>query len=376
MGTLVPKYGMAFILAIIVSTEIFASGDTAREDQVVNHSPNPQYDLLQKKLQQLYDIQDKGGWSKIIATQKFYLKGQTAPAIKQIKERLAVSGDFISKDTSAVFTNELVTAVQKAQKRFGFRQNGVVDALLIKELNVPVEDRIQQVLINMQRLQTISTSPGTRLIANIPEYKLHVYEGDQQVFEMDIVVGSESHQTAMFNDEMTNIVFSPYWNVPPSIVENEILPATKRNKNYLRNNGYEITGYENGLPVIRQKPGTQNSLGQVKFVFPNDHGIYFHDTPAKGLFEYSKRTFSHGCIRLSEPAKLAQYLLRNSPGWTMDKIKKAMDSGNEQWVKLPTSVAVSLTYFTAWVDDEGLLQLRQDIYGLDKKTNVDRVVSR
>lgn len=252
----------------------------------------------------------------------------------------------------------------------------MVDALLIKQLNIPVEDRIQQLLLNMQRFKNASpTNSGTRLVVNIPEYKLHVYEGQQEVFNMDIVVGTEEHKTVMFNDEMTNIVFSPYWNVPESIVENEILPAMNRNKSYLRNNGYEITGYENGLPVIRQKPGPQNSLGQVKFVFPNEHGIYFHDTPAKGLFQYPKRTFSHGCIRLAEPTKLAEYLLRNSHGWTAEKIKKTMDSGKEQSVKLPKPVAVTITYYTAWVDDEGLLQLRQDIYGLDKGT-VNNVASR
>jgi len=223
-------------------------------------------------------------------------------------------------------------------------------------------------LINMQRLQSSPASaPGIKLVANIPEYKLHVYQGNDEVFDMDIVVGAETHQTEVFNDEMTYIVFSPYWNVPSSIVENEILPAMEANKNYLRNNGYEITGYENGLPVIRQKPGPHNSLGQVKFVFPNDKGIYFHDTPAKALFQYPKRTFSHGCIRLAQPARLAAYLLKSDKKWTPEKIRKAMNLGVEQAVKLPQPVAVSLTYFTAWVDNEGQLQLREDIYGLDKK---------
>ena len=375
MGTFIRIKGIVFLFGLFISANSFAfNRDTLRKDAVSNSS-NPQYERLQNALQHLYEIQKKGGWPKIIATQKFYLKGQTSPAIKQIKQRLIVSGDLISKDTSSFFTNDLVTAVQKVQKRFGYKQNGVVDALLIKQLNVPVEDRIQQLLANMQRLQTINETTGTKLVVNIPEYKLHVYEGPQQIFEMDIVVGSEEHKTVMFNDEMTNIVFSPYWNVPQSIVENELLPAMNRNKNYLQNNGYEITGYENGLPVIRQKPGPQNSLGQIKFVFPNEHGIYFHDTPAKGLFEYPKRTFSHGCIRLSQPVKLAEYLLKNSPGWTLDKIKKAMNSGKEQWLKLPKPVAVSIVYYTAWVDDEGLLQLRQDIYGLDKSA-ADKVASR
>jgi murein L,D-transpeptidase YcbB/YkuD len=376
MGTLIRINGIILLLSLSASINSFAfDKDTLRRDGM-NHPANGQYEKLQNALGRLYEIQRKGGWPKINATQKFYLKTQNAPAIKQIKERLRITGEFNSKDTSSIFTEELVTAVQRVQKRFGYKQNGVVDALLIKQLNVPVEDRIQQVLLNMQRFKNNSAAnTGTLLIVNIPEYKLHVYEGTDHVFDMDIVVGSEKNQTVTFNDEMTDIVFSPYWNVPPSIVTNEILPAMKRNKNYLRNNGYEITGYENGLPVIRQKPGKQNSLGQVKFIFPNEYGIYLHDTPAKGLFEYPKRTFSHGCIRLAEPEKLARYLLRNIPGWTNDKIKKAMNSGREQWVKLLHPVSVSLSYYTAWVDEENLLQLRRDIYGLDKKL-INNVASR
>jgi murein L,D-transpeptidase YcbB/YkuD len=371
MGTLIRINGIAIVLFLAIAVNSFAAnnGDTTvKGKSAPKTSVNPEYERLQKALERLIEIQSQGGWQKIKNTQKFYQKGQSAPAVRQIKERLKATGEFASKDTSSVFTDELVTAVQKIQKRLGLKQNGVVDALLIKELNIPIEVRVQQVQLNMERLRSAPTvTSGTRLVVNIPEYKLHVYEGSEHIFDMDIVVGSEDNQTVTFNDEMTNIVFSPYWNVPPSIVQNEILPAMKRNKNYLRNNGYEITGYENGLPKIRQRPGPGNSLGQVKFVFPNEHGIYLHDTPAKGLFQYPKRTFSHGCIRLAEPAKLAQYLLKNVPGWTTEKVEKAMKAGTEQWVKLPAPVSVSLTYVTAWVDQEGLLQLRQDIYGLDKK---------
>lgn len=378
MGTLIRIYGIACAISLLVSINSSAANNrdtTVKGQSAGNTSPNPQYERLQKQVQRLYDIQQKGGWPKINGIQKFYQEGQTAPAIKQIKERLRMTGEFDSKDTTSVFTDELVVAVQKFQKRLGYNQNGVVDALLLKQMNIPVEVRIQQLLVNMERFRKTSSATGTRLVVNIPEYKLHVYEGDEHVFDMDIVVGSEKTQTVTFNDEMTNIVFSPYWNVPSSIVRNEILPAMRKNKNYLRNNGYEITGYENGLPKIRQRPGVGNSLGQVKFVFPNEHGIYLHDTPAKSLFQYPKRTFSHGCIRLAEPAKLAQYLLRNAPGWTIEKIEKAMNAGDEQWVKLPVPVSVSLTYVTAWVDNEGLLQLRQDIYGLDKR-EANKVATR
>jgi murein L,D-transpeptidase YcbB/YkuD len=377
MGTLIRINGMALVISLILSINSFAGANDAVCGGIIADKPgNPQYEKLQDALQRLYDIQRKGGWPKIIASQKYYLKGQSSPAISQIKQRLRISGDFRSDESGPLFTDELVAGVQRVQKRFGFRQNGVVDALLIRQLNVPVEDRIQQLQLNIERFKNTSVNNGeTRLVVNIPEYKLHVYEGTKEVFNMDIVVGSEEHKTVTFDDQMTNIVFSPYWNLPTSIVENEILPAMNADKNYLRNHGYEITGYEDGLPVIRQKPGPNNSLGQVKFVFPNEHGIYFHDTPAKGLFQYPKRTFSHGCIRLSDPAKLAHYLLRNSPVWTEERIKTAMKSGKEQSVKLPHPVSVSISYYTAWVDDHGELQLRQDIYGIDKQ-EMNGVASR
>ncbi|MFL5809392.1 MAG: L,D-transpeptidase family protein, partial [Flavisolibacter sp.] len=257
-------------------------------------------------------------------------------------------------------------AVMRLQKQFGHRVNGVVDALLIKELNVPLEQRIEQLQVNMNRYNALTQVPeGTWLVANIPEFKLHVYEGKQEVFEMDIVVGKESSKTVIFNDEIQYIVFSPSWNVPPGIIQNEMLPAMRSDPGYLRRNGYVQTGTENGLPVIKQLPGPNNSLGKVKFVFPNNHNIYFHDTPAKSLFQFQQRAFSHGCIRLSEPGKLAAYILRNTQ-WSEDRIQKAMDSGKEQFVSLQTPVAISITYFTAWVDETGLVHFRDDIYGLDK----------
>ncbi|HEY0040240.1 MAG TPA: L,D-transpeptidase family protein, partial [Flavisolibacter sp.] len=163
---------------------------------------------------------------------------------------------------------------------------------------------------------------------------------------------------------------------PQSIVQNEILPAMRRNRRYLANNGYEQTGTENGLPVIRQKPGSNNSLGLVKFLFPNDHAIYFHDTPAKTMFNNRIRAYSHGCVRLAEPAKLAEYLLANEPSWTPTKISDAMNSGKEQWVKLSAPVPVSIIYLTAWVDNEGVLNFRDDVYEMDKGLPVAGVGSR
>lgn len=325
-----------------------------------------QANLLQNELNRLEQIRAAGGWKKITVPKKFYQKGESGLAIKEIKDRLRVAGDFPSRDTSRIFDNDLVQAVKRAQRRFGLKENGVVDIPLVRQLNVPVEKRIDQLMVNMERLRTLpSSTGGTRLVANIPEYKLYVYEGDRVVFDMDIVVGKQENKTVIFNDEMKHIVFSPTWHVPPSIVKNEILPAMNRNRDYLWRNGYVQTGTEGGLPVIKQLPGSKNALGKVKFVFPNAHNIYFHDTQAKSLFNLNKRAFSHGCIRLAEPEKLAVYLLRNAAGWSPEKIRRAMDSGKEQFVALPAPVPVALAYFTAWVDDSGLLHFREDIYGHD-----------
>lgn len=365
MGTKIRNKAIILLLGIFSTTLAFSKP---------NDGP-PKPELLQKAIERYQEIQKNGGWPKIKATKKFYQKGQTDPAVITLKQRLRATGDFTSNNTTSIFTEELATAVKKVQLRFGFKENGVVDAQLIKELNVPVEARLSQLEVNLQRLQNSPVAgSGTRLVANIPEFKLHVYEGDQEAFSMNIVIGSESNKTVIFNDEMTHIVFSPYWNVPPSIVESEILPAMRKNRNYLRRNGYEQTGTENGLPVIRQKPGPRNSLGLVKFVFPNNHNIYFHDTPAKSLFEVRKRTFSHGCIRLAEPRKLAEYLLKNDPGWSSSSIDAAMNGGKEQWVKLEVPVAVSLTYYTAWADGEGNVHFREDVYGYDKNGG-DRVAT-
>jgi murein L,D-transpeptidase YcbB/YkuD len=194
-----------------------------------------------------------------------------------------------------------------------------------------------------------------------------MYDGKNTVFSMPVVVGKEGHNTTLFSDMLTTIVFSPYWNIPQSIVKNEIIPEMEKDNNYLASNDMEITGENNGLPEVRQKPGPKNSLGKVKFLFPNSFNIYFHDTPAKGLFEKDMRAYSHGCIRLSDPEKMANYLLKDNSKWTPEKINEAMNSGNEQYVKLKNPVPVFITYYTAWVDDNGTLHFRDDIYGHDKE---------
>jgi murein L,D-transpeptidase YcbB/YkuD len=205
------------------------------------------------------------------------------------------------------------------------------------------------------------------LAVNIPEFKLHVYHADSLLWSCNVVVGKDVHKTVVFSGEVKYVVFSPYWNVPTSIVKNEIMPAMARNSNYISRNNMEITGYHGNVPIVRQKPGPTNSLGLVKFLFPNSHSIYLHDSPAKSLFDQSSRAFSHGCIRVQEPLKLAEFLLKDEPEWDENSITQAMNRGVERTVTLKKEVPVFITYFTAFVDRAGKINFRKDIYDRDER---------
>ena len=329
---------------------------------------NSAYKLLKEELKKYYDIAKKGGWQPIATDSKTLKEGASSPTVLAIKKRLFLTGDLATVDTSLNFSDTLTGAVKKFQKRYGYTPNGIVTSTLIKDMNVPVEKRLQQILINMGRMRWMPNAPsGEMILVNIPEFVLHVLDGNKKVFDMIVVVGKEGHNTMMFTGDLNQIVFSPYWNIPRSIVEKEIMPAMQKNPQYISTHNMEVVSNSGSLPVVRQKPGPKNSLGKVKFLFPNSFDIYFHDTPAKSLFNQDKRAYSHGCIRLSDPEKMANYLLRNNSEWTASKINEAMNSGEEKYVKLKKAVPVFITYYTAWVAEDGMLNFRDDIYGHDKK---------
>jgi murein L,D-transpeptidase YcbB/YkuD len=273
-----------------------------------------------------------------------------------------LSRDLSGNDTSQVFDDTLELAVQRFQQRHGYKTDGVITTGLVKEMNIPAEWRLMQILLNMDRMRWMPQKPsGNLIIVNIPEFMLHVYDGKQQLFEMPVVVGKEGNNTMMFNGDLSQVIFSPYWNIPASIAKKEILPALARNPHYLENKNMEMEGNQ-----IRQKPGPGNALGKVKFVFPNSFSMYFHDTPSKSLFNENKRAFSHGCIRLSQPQKMAEWLLRDNPEWTTEKIVEAMNAGKEKAVTLKNRVPVFIIYYTSWVDEKGLLNFRGDVYAHDQ----------
>jgi len=330
---------------------------------------NKAFYALRNEVFRYRTIQQKGGWA-VVAGKGKWKAGDNNSSITSIKMRLQSSDDYDKTDTSSLFTKALEDAIKKVEVGYGLKADGKTDDALIKQLNIPVGERIKQMLINLERMKWMPEAPSNYLLANIPEYRLHVVENGKQVMAMNIVVGRAANRSVIFSDELKFVVFSPYWNIPRNIVRNEIVPGMNHSKNYLARKNMEVTGYSGGLPVVRQKPGGANALGKVKFIFPNSYNIYFHDTPSKSLFNRQERAFSHGCIRLQQPFDLAVYLLRNQPEWTNEKIKAAMNSSKEKWVTLDKVVPVFITYFSSWVDADGLLHFADDIYGHDKRLAV------
>lgn len=323
-----------------------------------------QYDLLKTELTKYKNLQKVyPDWSIIPSPKtKLELNDSAAP-IQQIRERLYLLSDLPENNSSMIFDSSLETGIIGFQKRHGLAEDGVVGPQFMSEINYPLEKRIEQIIVNMERARWVPVRLNDKyMVVNIPEFKLHVYDHDNLTFSMNVVVGKDQHKTVIFNGQIKFVVFSPYWNIPNSIVKNEILPALRRNPGYLYQHNMER--YRGGF---RQKPGPDNSLGLVKFLFPNSHNIYLHDTPAKSLFQENDRAFSHGCIRLAEPKKLAMYLLQNDTAWNDQTITEAMHSGDEKYVTLAKPVPVFIAYFTTWVDRRGMLNFRNDIYKRDER---------
>ncbi len=361
LGWFIPKKKVDF-------TKLLDSVIIARGKAEDRYLPlNKQYKLLQEALAKYYKIQKNNSWDSIAEPKRKYKPGDSSIAIAQIKQRLFILGDMPQQDTTKQYDTTLTEAVRSFQHRMGLKENGIINTGTMKELNYPINKRIKQILINLERVRWMpAESDSHYILINIPEFKLYVYDNGQLQFDMNVIVGKEGTSTVIFTTNLKYIVFSPYWNVPSSIVKKEILHAIDSSANYLEEQNMEITGYNNdGEPVIRQKPGEKNSLGLIKFLFPNNFNIYLHDTPFKDLFSKQSRNFSHGCIRLEDATKMALYLLRDEPSYTYEKVDSLMHLDHEKWVTLKNPIRVSITYFTVWVDSDGKLNFRKDIYDHD-----------
>jgi murein L,D-transpeptidase YcbB/YkuD len=345
---------------------------------------NPQYKSLRKVLADYKEMAARGAWPVVPPSLKLK-PGQRSPQIGALAARLAASGDYHGRvpasGESGVYATELQEGVKRFQRRHGLTDDGIVSAAVVAEMNVPLQSRIAQIQLNLERWRWLPRDLGQRyILVNIPEYRLEVWQGNRVPLTMRVVVGKQDTPTPIFNDEMTYLVFSPYWNVPPDIAKGETLPETLKDPGFLERTNMEVID-TSGRPVdpstidledptqyrFRQRPGQDNSLGLVKFMFPNQFNVYLHDTPSDSLFARASRSFSHGCVRVEEPMALAQYVLGDQPEWTKERIDEAMHAQEERTVKLRAAIPVYLGYWTARVSGDGVMQFRKDVYGIDAR---------
>lgn len=325
-----------------------------------------QYYLLKKQLKKYRQIEKKGGWDsiKLPLGVKTLKMGDSLPAIAQVRQRLFLDGFLKSNSQSLRYDAPLGNAVVRFKKTRGIDGDKMLYGSTLNYLSTPVSSLIKTLVVNMERCRWISKdiSKATELIAiNIPSYQLTYFKKGKIVLQSNVVVGKTLNKTVVFSAPMKYIVFSPYWNVPTSIIQKEILPAIAKDPNYLATHDME---WNEGN--VRQKPGVKNSLGLVKFLFPNSNAIYLHDTPSKYLFSREKRAFSHGCIRVAKPAELAYKIMEDNPNWNPEKIDQAMHSGKETWYALKNKIPVYIGYFTAWEDNDEILYFYDDVYNRDE----------
>jgi len=355
----------------------------ANNGQAIQEPVNIFYVQLKQKLKQYRQIQKEGGLPTIFSNKKLLKQGDIDSCILTIKQSLFLTGDLLVNNTTYLFDDSLTNSVKHYQRRMGLTETGKINILFIAEMNKSIDFRIQQIMVNMERLRWMPVKmESDYLFINIPEYKLHVYQNGTTDWSMIVVVGKNATQTSIFKGNISEVVLNPYWNVPTSIVNKEVLEHLKNNKSYIAQNHMEVRSgskvinpysvnwhqYQHAIPyTVRQKPGNYNSLGKIKFLFPNSFNIYLHDTPSKDLFGENKRAFSHGCIRIAEPLKLAYYLTQHNVVWPTSRIDSVLNTDKETSISIQHKMPVYITYFTAWVDTEGQLNFRNDIYHLDER---------
>jgi L,D-transpeptidase YcbB len=348
----------------------------------------PGYAALKRALARMRAAAADGGWPAVPEGGALR-PGDRDPRVAALRERLVASGEAAAEPAAEpdLYDPVLAAAVEAFQALHGLDADGVVGEKTLVALNVPAEARAQQILVNLERWRWLPTDLGARyLLLNIAGFDLQAVAGEQVELEMPIIVGKSYTKTPVFSGRITYLVLNPYWNVPPKIARGEILPKVQKDPDYLAREGIRVFSdwspeaaaidpaevdwrslEARGLGYFfRQDPGPKNALGRIKFMFPNEFGVYLHDTPEKALFDRASRTFSHGCIRLSHPLDLAAYLLRGTDGWDRETLVRALDSGEQRTLRLPAPMPVHLLYWTAWVDADGRLELRDDVYGRDE----------
>ena len=332
---------------------------------------NPQYAALRDALARYRALADDGGWpSSLTAARRPLRIGQRDAVVALLRARLAAEGDLpgsTAKAKADVFDQTVAAAVKRFQLRHGLEASGKLDKPTVAALNVPVAERIRQIELNLERWRWLSPllESDRFILVNIPAFELHGYDGGRPALRMRVVTGSAARSpTPVFGRAITQVVFRPYWNVPASIAEDEILPAVYRDRGYLRRRNMELVRGDGGVQ-LRQRPGPGNALGLVKFLLPTPFGVYLHDTPEQSAFARARRDKSHGCVRVERPFELARFVLAGAPEWTPARIRAATARGPEQPVPLSEPLPVFITYLTAWADAGGVTRFYPDVYRHD-----------
>jgi len=349
------------------------------------------YHRLRERLALQRQLVGNGPWPAI-ESGPLLRPGELDPRVSMIRQRLLFLGDLTETDQAAgeesnFYDDDLVQAVRTFQRRHGLEVDGIVGPRTLAELNISPAERVGQLRANLERWRWLPRDMGDEyLLVNIAAYSLHVRAGGEIVMTQRVVVGTPARRTPVFTGRMSYLVLNPSWEVPPRLAVQDVLPRIRADEDYLDNMGFSVLqgwgsderridpetvdwarlSARNFPYRLRQSPGPENALGQVKFMFPNRHNIYLHDTPARGLFGREERAFSSGCIRVEDADALTQWLLnQRSNIMSPERIRAVLDSGRETTVRLDRPLQVHLLYWTAWVDDQGGIQYRRDVYHRD-----------
>ncbi len=347
------------------------------------------YMALQQALYKYLQIANQGGWGHV-SFKGTLRPGKSYKIIPELRERLRRSEDYSRCDTSEgnLYDTCLKKAVIHFQKRHGLVAKGVIGKETRKALNIPVEIRIKEIRLNLDRIKWLHQRHAQRhIIINIPAFRLFFEEDGALRQTMRVITGRTKNPTPIFSNTVQTIVLNPSWNVPKSIIQKEMIPKLLRNPNAMAKQGIEIREgwgkdaakvdggsvdwsqyrYSKTMPFhFAQVPGYKNALGKVKFLFPNQFSVYMHDTPTKHLFNRNKRAFSHGCIRLQKPRELLKTFATFNDSVDFEKSQKRLKGRKKAYLKLDNQVPVDVVYLTAYVDYDGVLQFRNDVYGYDK----------
>ena len=366
------RFGLRFVPFLLVFLFSPAHAETA----------NTMYLRLQGALELYLQIADEGGWPSVPQGPTIE-PGNDDSRVALLARRLLVTGDLDSwHEGNQRYDDALRDAVLRFQARHGLETDALVGRNTLSALNVPVEQRIAQLRLNMERsLQTFDAGLSDYLLVNVPAFEASLVRDGEIVITTRVIVGETEAETPLFRAQMNRVVINPTWSVPYSIASKELLPKIQRDPGFLARGGYDVFDrdgnlvdpaqvdwsslYSNNFPfTLLQRPGNSNELGRIKFMFPNDFDVCMHDTPGKRLFAYDSRAFSHGCIRVDDPVGFAEHVLEPE-GWSRDRIVTQLESSETASVSLAEPVPVIVTYLTAGVDEEGIVHFDRDIYSRD-----------